>query len=111
MTSKVSLLLLTVCLYGCVGTKAGGYRVFDEDLQRLIGVLYKKAYVFNLGYLKEMSPQKITPLPPNREVREFYFEHSKDDGSGVCTVYIVIDKEMSAIVEASSGGNGCWRVY
>ena len=107
----ILLISLVVSLYGCVGTKAGGYRVFDEDLQRLIGTSYNEAYVFNLGYLKDISPKKVTALPQNQEVRQYSFEHSEGNGAGVCAVYIVTDKETGTIVEASSGGNGCWRVY
>ena len=105
------LISLAASLCACIGTKAGGYRVFDEDLQRLIGTPYSDAYVFNLGYLKDILPKKVAGLSHDKEVRKFSFQHSEGNGAGVCSVYIVTDRGTGTIVEASSGGNGCWRVY
>jgi len=47
--SLLSILLISAT--GCVGTKAGAYRVFNEDLGRLVGVDVNEAYILMLGIL------------------------------------------------------------
>jgi hypothetical protein len=69
---RVSILIILISVIaGCVGTKAGAYRVFAEDLERLIGTSFKVSYVYNIGYLSNLQPDSTKQLESGGVIKTF----------------------------------------
>jgi len=98
-----------VILSACVGTKTGAYRVFTDDLTRIVGQPLDEANIFNIGFLKE--PTEITTLSNGNKRYQYDFEHAEINGSEQCIVFIELNPDDEIILNATSGGLGCWRVY
>lgn len=105
---KYYLAMSTVFIAGCVGTKAGAYRVFAEDLDRLSRKAFDEAYVYNIGHLAETEPDSVKLLKGGNEIRVYTV---KPPNTQVCTVLIEVDKQTNHILDASSKGPECWRAY
>lgn len=104
----ITAVLLSISLSACVGSKAGAYRVFAEDLQRLKGTPFSKSYVYLVGYLAQETPIETRRLDNGNEIRMYkIIEARKQD----CTVLIEVDPKTERIVDASSKGPECWRPY
>jgi len=104
----MATVLVSTSLAACVGTKAGAYQVFAEDLQRLKGTPFNKSYVYLVGYLAQETPVETKRLDNGNEIRIYkIIEARKQD----CTVLIEVDPKTGRIVDASSKGPECWRPY
>jgi hypothetical protein len=93
---------------GCVGTKAGAYRVFAEDLKRLEGKSFNDANVFLIGHLANEKPVEIKRLENGNEIRAYRMRKERKQE---CTVLIEVNPLTGVIVDASSKGPDCWRPY
>jgi len=100
--------VIFVLLTGCVGTKAGAYRVFAEDLERLKGKELSKSYVFLIGYLAKLDPKETKELTNGNEIRVYAVAEQRKQE---CTIFIEVDPKTNFIIEASSKGPDCWRPY
>lgn len=105
---KLAVIMLMGLLTGCVGTRAGAYQVFAEDLERLSGIPLKEAYVYNIGYLAKLEPDAVKLLANGNEIRAYAVKPPRTEK---CTVLIEIDTQNNTVVEASSKGNECLRAY
>ena len=94
-------------LVGCVGTMPDAYRVFAEDLERLVGTNFKDSYVYNIGYLVKLQPDSTKKLESGSVIKTF---EVKPPRKNKCKVHIEIDPS-NIIVGASSEGPECWRAY
>lgn len=104
----MATVLVSTSFVACVGTKAGAYQVFTEDLQRLKGTPFNKSYVYLVGYLAQETPVETKRLDNGNEIRIYkIIEARKQD----CTVLIEVDPKTGRIVDASSKGPECWRPY
>lgn len=103
---SISILIISV-LAGCVGTKAGAYRVFAEDLERLVGTNFKDSYIYNIGYLSKLQPESTKRLESGRLIKTFEVKPPRRQN---CKVHIEVDAN-NVIVGASSEGPECWRAY
>lgn len=104
----IAAFLLSISVAACVGSKAGAYRVFAEDLQRLKGAPFNTSYVYLVGYLAQGTPIQTKRLDNGNEIRMYkIIEPRKQD----CTVLIEVDPKTERIVDASSKGPECWRPY
>jgi hexokinase len=101
------LVLLMSVLSGCVGTMAGAYRVFAEDLERLIGTNFNNSYVYNIGYLAKLQPDNTKKLESGGVIKTF---EVKPPRTNKCKVHIEVNPR-NIIVGASSEGPDCWRAY
>lgn len=108
ISKVITAFLLSITLAACVGTKAGAYRVFAQDLQRLKGTPFSTSYVFLVGYLAKEKPIEIKLLKNGNEIRMYNILR---EGVQVCTVLIEVDSKTEHIVDASSKGPECWRPY
>ncbi|MGY0216337.1 hypothetical protein ACWJJH_02990 [Endozoicomonadaceae bacterium StTr2] len=108
MNTKITIMMmLAVLLSGCVGTKAGAYQVFAEDLERLSGKNFTDSYIYNIGYLDNLVPENIESLNNGNTIKAFSIKPPRKQQ---CTVYVEIDSD-NIIVDAISEGSGCWRAY
>jgi hypothetical protein len=109
LASKViATFLLSITLASCVGSKAGAYRVFAEDLQLLKGKPFNTSYVYLVGRLANEKPIETKLLSNGNEIRMYnIWENRKRE----CTVLIEVDPKTESIVDASSKGPECWRPY
>ena len=94
-------------LSGCVGTMSGSYRVFAEDLERLIGTNFDDSYVYNIGYLTKLNPDNTKRLVGGGLIKTFEVKPPRKND---CKVHIEINPS-NIIVGASSEGPECWRAY
>lgn len=105
---RISILIVMMSvLVGCVGTMSGAYRVFAEDLERLIGTNFKDSYVYNIGYLTELQPDNTKKLEGGGEIKTF---EVKPPRKNKCKVHVEVNSS-NIIVGASSEGPECWRAY
>ena len=102
-----TLIVLMVVLAGCVGTLSGAYRVFAEDLERLIGTNFRESYVYNIGYLAKLQPDNTRKLESGSVIKTFKV---KPPRKNKCKVHIEVNSS-NIIVGASSEGPECWRAY
>jgi hypothetical protein len=107
MVRIIVLALLATAITGCIVTKAGAYRVFAEDLERLQGQSFNEAYVYNIGYLAKLSPDNVKLLASGNEIKTYKVKPPRKQD---CTVHIEIGKNKN-IVGATSEGPECWRAY
>jgi len=98
---KILAFLMSITLIGCIGTKAGAYKIFAEDVQRLEGEQFNSAYVFLVGHLAEEKPVAIKPLKNGNEIRVYKFVKERNQN---CMVFIEVDPRNEIIVEATSKG-------
>jgi hypothetical protein len=104
----IATAILSISLAACVGSKAGAYRVFAEDLQRLKGKPFSKSYVYLIGYLAQETPIDKKRLDNGNEIRMYKIIEAREQD---CTVLIEVDPKTERIVDASSKGSECWRPY
>jgi hypothetical protein len=92
------------------------YTTFDDDLERLAGKNIKEAYIFNLGYLRDIDPDNVQNLVQGNKIytyniefktRKFFF--TEPNKTWNCTVKLEIDPQSKIIESARSRGEGCWR--
>ena len=108
MNIKITIVMMLIILIsGCVGTKAGAYRVFAEDLERLSGTNFKDSYIYNIGYLDNLIPESIKPLDNGNTMNSFSVIPPRKQK---CTVHVEVNSH-NVIVAATSEGPDCWRAY
>jgi len=83
--------------------------VFTEDLNRIVGQSLNEVEIFHVGFLKD--PTEIVILPNQNKRYRYDHKHAEINGSGECTVFIELDVNSETILNATSGGLGCWRIY
>jgi hypothetical protein len=92
------------------------YTTFDEDLERLIGKSISEAYIFHLGYLRDIEPNDAQNLVSGNKIytykiefktRGFFFTEPNETWR--CTVKLEVEPQSEIIKSASSIGEGCWR--
>jgi len=105
---KLIAVVILITLTGCVGTKAGAYKVFAEDLQRLEGTQFNSAYVWFVGHLSEQKPVAKKHLKNGNEIRIYKFAKKRNQD---CMVFIEVNPGKEIIQEATSKGVDCWRPY
>lgn len=105
---RISILIIFISvLVGCVGTKAGAYRVFAEDLERLVGTSFEESYVYNIGHLVKLQPDSTKQLEAGGVIKTFEVKLPRKQS---CKVHIEVNAS-NVIVGASSEGPECWRAY
>ena len=107
MVRRAIFIFFTIIFTGCVGTLSGAYRVFAEDLERLVGKEFKDAYVYNIGHLAELKPDAMKELKNGNKI---YLFSVKPPRKQECSVHIEKSKN-DIILSASSSGAECWRAY
>ena len=107
MFRKVVLTFFAITLAGCVGTKAGAYRVFAEDLERLSGKTFEESYVYNIGYLAKLQPDSVKELSNGNKIMVFSVKQPRKQR---CSVHIETNQN-NIVVAATSKGPECWRAY
>jgi len=101
------LIILALAITSCVATKSGAYRIFAEDLERLVGSNFQESYVFNIGYLAKLQPDDTKPLSNGNVIKIFSVKPPRKEN---CKVHIEVnDKDI--IIVAFSEGTECWRAY
>jgi|SRR5665213_342486 len=109
----LSALLVVLSLGACVGTKAGAYQVFAEDVSRLVGHPDSDATRFFGAYLKEQKAIETTKLENGNELRTHFYGRTSSRWSSEiqpCTVVTEVGA-TERIVAARAEGKGCWRPY
>ena len=107
MLRCIFLAILMSIMSGCIVTKTGAYRVFAEDLERLSGQSVSDAYVYNIGYIANLTPEGVKSLANGNEIKTYVVKPPRKQD---CTVHIEIGKN-NIIVVATSEGPECWRSY
>lgn len=64
-------MVMYVFLSGCIVTKAGAYRVYAEDIERLSGERFTDAYIPLIGRLANLVPESIKTLNDGNTKRYF----------------------------------------
>ncbi len=107
----IGVLFFLLSLSACVGTKAGAYGVFSDDLKRIIGKPINEASVFGIGNLSAKVPDEVKDLGNNNQQWIYYFQHNKYNNNDACTVFVEVNLENKVITNTSYIGIGCWRPY
>ena len=112
---KLLALAASLLISGC-SIMTIAYTTFDEDLERLLGKSVSEAYIFNLGYLRDIEPNDSQDLVSGNKIytykiefktRELFFTEPNEMWH--CTVKLEVDPQTEIIKSASSIGEGCWR--
>lgn len=137
MLGAAVVVMLAVPLVSCITTKAGMYRVFSDDVKRLIGRPYHEAFEsyqcqqgafnpdsgeadyskcekLNRGFfLSSRRPDEIRELGSGRSLRIFidHWGAYNVKPRGACTVFVEVDASSEMVVNAWSEGIGCFRAY
>ena len=106
---KFILAATVTVLAGC-GTAAGAYRVFSDDLDRLIGTPFDTAHVAYIGNLSETKPLESRTLENGNKIIKYEMAGVRRDGPP-CLVFVEVENDKHMVVEASYRGSGCWRPY
>jgi len=112
---KILTLTASLLVSGC-SIMTIAYTAFDDDLARLLGKSLKEAYIFRIGYLRNVEPSEVQELVGGNKIytynieyktREFFF--SKPKKKWQCTVKLEINSQLEIINSSSARGEGCWR--
>lgn len=106
MAHTIFIIPLLAALLCCAGTKAGAYRVFAEDLERLPGKKVSEAYEYNIGRLNKIAPDSVKTLVNGNEIRIYSIKPPRRQ---ICSVHIEVSE--GKIINATSEGPECWRAY
>ena len=128
----LTALLFSLC--GCVTTKSGMYRVFQEDVSSLMGTQYEEAFIqygcpikhplsseldlskcekINHGFLSPRGGAEIQKLDNGNVLHLYadYWLHKGMESRGKCSVFIELNEASNVIVNAWSKGDGCYSAY
>ena len=111
LISIIGLVFFVLSLSACASTKAEAYRVFADDIERIIGKSINEAYIYGGGFISKEVPSNKKMLQSNIEVWIYHFKQNTNNNSEPCTVYIEVNTSSNIIVNASYKGQGCWRAY
>ncbi len=113
--NKLLGLAASLLVSGC-SIMTVAYTTFDEDLEGLLGENVNEAYIWRLGYLRDIEPNDTQELVSGNKIytyeieyqtREFLF--TEPNKTWHCTVKLEIDPQSENIKSATSVGEGCWR--
>ena len=110
------IIFSVAALYGCA-TKAGAFKIYQQELEALEGKSFDGSYVWYVGYLGKVEPTEVKRLDNGNEIRIYEFTQNRlslltwNRTIETCKVYVDLDVKTGLINSASSRGIGCYRPY
>ena len=77
VNARKLVFFIFIFLAGCVGTKAGAFRIFQEDLNRIIGKNLEDSYIYYVGKLSETKPVSVSIMNGGNESRHYEFTQNR----------------------------------